>query len=206
MRVACAVLLGLGSVALAQPPVAPEPRPAPDRAAAYVRDLKLTATAGARTVKADELPRVTLTLENTSKTESYFVVKAGDGSEAGWREPYVYFTAEQQWRGKWEAIPSHGVGRCGLYSNEWWKDVVELKPGAKLVVAEMAYPTFRMPIDGKLRLTGHYAYRGGMNKSFQQPPERRGLMGATSAFSITSNAVEFDVVRPNDGRPRSEQP
>lgn len=195
MRVAFALLAGLGSAALAQPlPVAPAPREAPDRAAAYRRDLRLTAAAGATAVKADARPPVTLTLENTSKTESYFVVKTGDGSECGWREPHVHFTAERLWQGKWEGLPAQGIGRCGLYANEWWKDVVELKPGGKLVVAEVAIPSFRMPPDGKLRLTGHYEYRGGMNKAARQPVESRGLMGNAPAFALESNTVEFDVV------------
>ncbi len=207
VRVAFAVLLSFCSAALAQPlpvvPVAPEPHD--PRAAPYIRDLKLTATTTAKTVKPFEILPVTLTLENISKTNSYFVVKASDGSECGWREPYVHFTAEQLWQGKWEAIPRQGIGRCGLYANEWWKDVVELKPGEKLVVAKGSYPAFRMPTDGKLRLRGYYEYRGGMNKSFQQPVENRGRMGDAPKFTLVSNTVELDVGRPTDARPRNDQ-
>src|SRR5262249_54894349 len=151
----------------------------------------------AKTVKQFEMLPITLTLENTSKTKSYFVVKAGDGSEVGWREPFVHFTAEQMTLGKWEAAAQHGIGRCGLYGNEWWKDVVELKPGAKLVVANSWNATFRMPPAGtELRITGYYEYRGGMNKSFQQPVEKRGLMGDAPKFTLVSNVVELEVARP----------
>jgi hypothetical protein len=185
--------------------VAPPPHEKPDPA----RDLKLVATVGAKQVHAGTTPEITLTLVNTSKTITYPVVKPGDGSECGWREPFVHFTAEQlSVQGKWEALKPVGGGRCGLYDFEWQKSVIDLKPGEKLVVSSdwIPEPSFGLQQPGKVRLQGHYEYSGGRKKSGPAPAGDRGRMGGTPAFSLATEAMEFEVIRPLDLRVKVKRP
>jgi hypothetical protein len=187
-----------------QPEVAPPPHDKPDPA----RDLKLVAAFDAKQVEAGTTPYITLTLVNTSKTVTYPVVKPGDGSECGWREPFVHFTAEQlSVQGKWEPLQKYGGGRCGLFDWHWQKDVVELKPGEKLVVTNEWIPAtnFNFQQPGKVRIRGHYDYRAGARER-AEPDKDLGRMGETPAFALATEPVEFDVVRPLDLRVKVKQP
>jgi hypothetical protein len=56
------------------------------------------------------------------------VVKPNDGSESGWREPEIFF--EREVDGKW--VRGSKPGRCGMFAQDWKKDIVELKPGEAL--------------------------------------------------------------------------
>src|SRR4051794_23181515 len=102
-----AALIGLLAIlcAPASPPPAPQPTRQPAVPAVVddplapniTRDLKLVAQLRSkRTVDDGTDPYIELTLVNISKTFNYPVVKPGDGSEAGWRDPHVFFTAEQR--------------------------------------------------------------------------------------------------------------
>jgi hypothetical protein len=180
--------------------------PGPDIA----RDLKLVAASeSGRTIEAGTSPWVNLTLVNTSKTFTYPVVKFGDGSEEGLRDPYVYFTAEQLTvDGKWVPMePSH-PGRCGLYDWDWPKDVVDLKPGEQLGVGFSLFgQQYDYQYPGRVRLTGHYEYRAGAAFTGKPWPEAdRGRMRGVPVFKLASGPVEFEVVRPLDVRLRVKQP
>jgi len=203
-----AVLTGL-VLALLAPAAGPEVAPPPHDGPDHARDLKLVAAFEGKTVPAGTSPHVALTLVNTSKANTYLVVKPGDGSECGWREPHVYFTAEQlSAQRKWEPLQRYGLSRCGLYDFDWPKDVVELKPGEKLAVTNnwIPNPDFRLQFSGKVRVTGHYDYQAGKGKSgVVRAVENRGRMYDTPAFAIASNPVEFEVVRPRDQQSEAER-
>jgi hypothetical protein len=176
--------------------VAPAPHEKPDPA----RDLKLVATFDTKQVQAGAVPYISLTLVNTSKNVTHPVVKPGDGSETGAREPYVHFTAEHlNVQGEWKPLQQFGGGRCGLFDWQWQKDVIDLKPGEKLAVTNNWIPAadFRLQHPGKVRVRGHYEYRAGRGKE----PDL-GRMARTPAFALASEPVEFEVVRPLDLRVR----
>jgi len=200
-----ALLVAPASVPRARPAkarveVAPAPREKPDPA----RDLKLVATFDAKHVEAGATPFVSLSLINTSKTVTHRVVKPGDGSEIGAREPFVHFTAEQLTvQGEWKRLPHFGGGRCGLFDWQWQKDVIELKPGERLAVTNewIPVPDFRLQQPGRVRIHGHYEYRAGRRAGVPAEDDL-GRMGETPAFALVSEPVEFDVVRPLDLRVR----
>ena len=167
-------------------------------------DLKLVASPPKeRVIGAGTQPYIELKLVNTSKTRTHKVVKPGDGSECGWREPWVYVTAEQGTvEGTWVAMQRFNGGRCGLFDSNWPKDVVELKPGAELALTDWYSPDqIECQFPGKIRLIGHYEYRavGGKNGK-PRPDAERGAMAGVPLFALTSEPVEFEVVRSFDVR------
>lgn len=170
-------------------------------------DLKLVAkpAGDARVIEAGGQPHIEFALVNTSKTRTHKVVKPGDGSECGWRDPWVHLSAEQRGvDGKWAALDPRGYGRCGLYDSDWLKDVVELKPGAELSLKGWsAPPLFDFQYPGKVRVTGHYEYRAVGGKGGKARPDaERGAMAGVPLFAVRSEPVEFEVVRPLDVRVR----
>ena len=174
---------------------------------ALVLKAKLTSP---ETVEPGEPIGVQITLKNQSVDQTFPVLKAGDGSELGWREPYVFFTATvDTGDGKPQDVPKASYGRCGLYDANWQKDVVQLKPGAELPLkdwlnAPSMMPEFQKP--GRVRLYVHYRYRaefagkGAASGKFKPPAKRPslGVMDGVPAFEIVSAPVEFQVVRPLD--------
>src|SRR5688572_8014740 len=107
-------------------------------------------------------PVVELALVNRSGKPAK-IVKPGDGSEVGWREPYVFWTAEARGAdGTWTSIQPSRYGRCGNYAASWEKDVVELNPGERFVLQahlRQAQRTFDLRGKGRVRLVAHYQYR-----------------------------------------------
>lgn len=139
------------------------------------------------------------TLINTSKTASHRVVKPGDGSEVGWREPYIYWTATiDRGDGKPMPVPQIRYRRCGLFAWDWPKDVILLKPGDKLELS--TWPMLEFQQTGRVSLQAHYAYRGGKLGWSDSEPEKLGLMATVPPFEIISAPLVFDVVRPLDVR------
>jgi hypothetical protein len=187
-------------------PVAPPPHDPPDLA----RDLKLVASFDGKPVPAGTAPQIGLELVNTSKANTYLVVRPGDGSEIGVREPHVHFTAESRnVQGKWEPLPGFTHRECGLFDWDWPKDVVELKPGEKLLVANKWIPTtdFHLQQPGRVRVVGPYEYRAGRNKDGKPlGTENRGRMEGVPAFAVHSEPIEFDVIRPLDLKVRVKEP
>ncbi|MBP3956103.1 hypothetical protein J8F10_12500 [Gemmata sp. G18] len=168
-------------------------------------DLKLVPKVfgDTRIIEAGTQPYIDFKLVNTSKTRTHKVVKPGDGSECGWRDPWVHVTAEQRGvDGSWAAMQRLSHGRCGLYDSDWPKDAVELKPGAELALANWYSPDrFEFQYPGKVRLTGHYAYRAVNGKGGKPRLDtERGLMAGVPLFEVRSEPVEFEVVRSFDVR------
>jgi hypothetical protein len=146
-----------------------------------------------------------LVLANRSKSASHKVVLANDGSESGMREPHVWFTATHVGRdGVATELEPHPALRCGLYADQWWKDVATLAPGEsrKLEWAPMRpEQTFDYQAPGKLILVAHYAWKGGgdtKNLFEIKPPDDLGGMKGVAPYEIASKPIEVEVIRPLD--------
>ncbi len=196
--VAVGLLVGFGSFAA-------DPQPGAVTKEQIEADLKLVpkVVGETRVIEAGTQPHVEFTLVNTSKTRTHKVVKPGDGSECGWRDPWVHVTAEQRGvDGKWAALERNSYGRCGLYDADWPKDVIDLKPGEELSLKNWYSPhRFEFQYPGKVRLTGHYEYRAVGGKGGKERPDAdRGRMAGVPLFAVHSEPVEFEVVRSFDVR------
>lgn len=148
--------------------------------------------------------RLEIHLKNTSNERIYPVVKPGEGSEVGWREPHVFYTA---WidtgDGDWYKVPNARLARCGVFDAQWQNDVVELWPGKSIELKEWLTPpemALELQEPGKVRLHVHYRYRGGVagkdpktGKTFDT-----GKMRGMPPFELVSKPVEFEVLRPLD--------
>lgn len=135
-------------------------------------------------------------LRNESGSLSYPVVRPGDGSSDGRREPHVYFTATVRTEdGRTKPAEDCLLGRCGNYDMRWQEDVMELAPKASLALEEYTPPhvKFLFQEAGIVSLVAHYDYRGD-GKRGRTPPSLQGL----PAFSLSSAPVEIRVERPLD--------
>jgi hypothetical protein len=168
------------------------------------RDLALEVTRkSADTIGPGEAVALEINLVNNSKERGYFVVEPGDGSEMGWREPHVYFTAMVKHKDEWVDVPAGNLARCGLFDAAWQNDVVKLDPGKKVKIEKWIIGPERaldLQKPGLVRLLVHYKYGGGkVGKG-----ERSGVSGdlgemtGIPAFEIVSKPVEFTVKRPFD--------
>jgi hypothetical protein len=153
------------------------------------KDLRLNVRLlGARKVEPGVPIGVSMELVNDSKSRTYPVVKTGDGSDFGKRNPHVFFTATITGPdGKDQPVAKARYVRCKLYDVDWKKDVVELGPGRTIdlnpwVPAPSTLLEFQQP--GHVRLAVHYACAA--------------IREGVPAFEIVSAPVEFDVVRPLD--------
>jgi hypothetical protein len=119
------------------------------------------------------------------------VVRPNDGSESGWREPEIYL--EREVDGKWER--GSKPGRCGLYANDWHRDVVDLKPGETLALEGYLPPamSFDLPKKGKARLRAVYVYGGGQVGRTKGEKLDPGPMGKTPPFTLVSEPVEVHL-------------
>jgi hypothetical protein len=197
---ALAVLLGTVSAPLwVARPIPPAEAPTKERIEA---DLRLRVELrGPKTVPAGTRPWPSVTLVNTSRNVAHRVVKPGDGSEVGWREPYVYWTATlDRGDGRPVPVPDSDYVRCGLFDWGWPKDTVLL--GARGELPLDFEPLLEFQQAGRVRLRAHYAYHGGGGPRSRSrvPPDRIGQLAGVPAFEIISDPVEFDVVRPLDVR------
>jgi len=196
-----AVLVGFLLVSLT-PAADPPAQPTKEQIEA---DLKLVPSVEGkdRVIEAGTQPYVSFKLVNTSKTRTHKVVKPGDGSECGWRDPWIHVSAEQRSvEGKWAAMQKLSYGRCGLFDSDWPKDVIELKPGEELALKDWYDPSrFEFQFPGVVRLIGHYEYRAVSGKTGKPRPDaERGKMAGVPLFAIQSEPVEFTVIRPLDVR------
>jgi hypothetical protein len=153
------------------------------------------------TIQVGEQVDVSIVVRNQSRDTAYSLVAPGDGSEAGWREPHVYFTATlDKGNGVSKVVPTARYARCGLFDPAWQKDARTLKPGEELplknwLVSPSTMLEFQEP--GHVRLVAHYSYRAGIAvKGTKQSVV--GLMAGVPVFELVSVPVEFDVVRPLD--------
>src|SRR5688572_4357625 len=65
------------------------------------------------TIQVGEHVDVSIVLRNLSPDTGYSIITPGDGSETGWREPYVYFTATlDTGNGISKPVPAARYARC----------------------------------------------------------------------------------------------
>ena len=161
MRLAISATLGGLLVAFVSP--AADPKGDAVTKEQIEADLKLVPKVfgDTRVIEAGTQPYIEFALVNTSKTRTHKVVKPGDGSSDGRRDPWVHVTAEQRTvEGGWAAMRGHVPAGCGLFDWDWLKDVIELKPGEELKLTDWYHPSeFEFQYPGKVWLTGHYSYR-----------------------------------------------
>lgn len=162
--------------------------------------VELRRTSPARIAPGDPV-QVTARLVNRSD-RAVEVVKPSDGSEMGWREPWVYFTAERtRPDGVVEPVPKGLVGRCGLYDYDWTKDVVRLAPGASIELNTwIPEPSRMLALDGvgRVAIRMHYAFGMAPGKGhLGTPPERRPApMAGVAPFEVVSDPVEVTIASP----------
>jgi len=148
--------------------------------------------------------RLKIHLKNTSNERIYPVVRPGDGSEVGWREPHVFYTARiDTGDGNWQEVPKAPVARCGNFDAQWQNDVVELWPGKSIELKDWLAPpemALEMQQAGRVRLCVHYRYRGGVTGKDPKTGKTfdTGKMRGMPAFELVSKPVEFEVLRPLD--------
>ena len=143
-----------------------------------------------------------LKVVNRSTTLTHKVVRPNDGSDAGWREPHVFWTATFiADDGAERRLEANGGGRCGLFANEWWKDVTSLPPGAEMPVEWINRPgsIYDIQEDGKLRLVAHYAWQGGINRTGTledvKAPSDLGGMKGVEPYELVSKPMEVTYRR-----------
>lgn len=198
--ICCVVLLAVANVAVADNAMPSN----------IQHDLVLEASlVGDATILPGQQIAVKARLVNRSKDAVYPAIKPGDGSECGWREPYVFYTAERKNdAGEWKPATKTRYGRCGLFDHNWQKDVVELKPGESIEIKDwLPTPSFMFEIQqaGQWRLRVHYRYSGGAavkggkgladDSGEDATPES--LKGIPT-FELTSAPIEMKLVRPLD--------
>jgi hypothetical protein len=168
------------------------------------QDLELRLTmVTKRPVQPLEVLEYRVLLVNRSKDATHKVVLPNDGSESGWREPHVFWTASLVGAdGVEQPLQAHGVGRCGLYATQWWKDVTTLAPGATLDVTDgfaQPFQSFDVQEEGTLRLVAHFAWSAG-TKAKGQPgdvaaPDDLGGMRGVAPYELTSKPIDVKLKR-----------
>ena len=152
-------------------------------------DLQITLElVGAPISARGEYRSVKATMFNTSKTDSHWVVRTGDGSEMSWREPSVWLTAEADTGTGFQPVDRGEMGRCGMYDHDWPKDVVELKPGGKMELSWLPSVTWSLdlPNNGKVKVRLHYAW--------QRPGVRRSGIKPESVDSPIKNVAPYEII------------
>jgi len=170
-----------------------------------VAKLQMNANAAAKTVNIGEPIKLSARIRNVSRKTVYYVIKSGDGSEVGWREPYVYYTAKIDiGESTWKDVPKPRIMRCGNYDFNWQKDLVALKPGEEVSILDWI-PSARTMLDlqeaGRVRLYLHYAYRAGQFDLHREPGKPAHIpkqMKRIPAFELVSAPIEFEMVRALD--------
>jgi hypothetical protein len=146
-------------------------------------------------------PQIDAELVNESSHTTFRVVKPGDGSDAGWREPYVYLTSQvQNATDSATDVLLRGIGRCGNYSPNWLPDVVDLAPGQSIPLQWFHCPE-TCPIAQRVSL--HYEYRarpatrgtGSDDERPLEPLENGGLgrMLGCAPFHVESDPLSIEL-------------
>lgn len=199
-----------------------EDKPRPILKEQVERDLQLQVSLKTPSkIHLGEPIQLQMSLWNQSKDQTYFVVKPGDGSDAGWREPYIFYTAQYVIKvdhcgHQTEEVPPETIGRCGLFSGSWMKDEVPLKPQEKLDITSdmilLPSQALKFQKPGHVRLFVHYAYQSGHGrpaenatkilpflhenelKKLRSKEVPTGPIADMPAYEIVSSPIEIDIV------------
>ncbi|MFT5465658.1 MAG: hypothetical protein ACI8UO_000753 [Verrucomicrobiales bacterium] len=144
--------------------------------------------------------KVGFSIQNRSE-EFVPIVMPSDGSEVGWREPYVFYKVEVKTVDGWKTIEARRIGRCVLYNADWAKDVVMLEPDAVQDISNgwIGGPGHRFEFKpGVYRIRGVYKY-GGNDKGGMQLPtlKKPKSMRDVKLFQIVSNWIEVTITAPS---------
>lgn len=144
----------------------------------------------AKTAKAGEPVTFEVKLVNAGKAV-HRIVKPNDGSESGWREPEIFL--EREIDGKW--VRGNKPGRCGMFAQDWKKDIIDLKPGEALPLEGYLPPemSFDLSKPGKVRVRAVYIYSGGRMARAPDGKLDPGPMGKTPPFTLVSEPVEIEL-------------
>jgi len=158
------------------------------------RDLGLELTrASSGAMDEERDPRLDVWLVNKSTTRSHPVVLSNDGSESGWREPHTFFAVElQRPSGAWETAPEMGGIRCGLYAQDWTKDIVTLAPGQRVKMPWMTYPHSQIGDATKIRISAIYEYGAHARDKTKVPP----LLHPMPEYRVMSAPMELPIEHP----------
>lgn len=169
--------------------------PNPIRTGDEQTDLRLEIRGPKRMAKSD-FPELSGTIRNVSRKRAHAIVLPGDGSDAGWRDPVISFTAFiDEGDGCWKPLASASNGRCGLFDHDWSDEIVEVRAGGSKSIDPMwAHPFFEWK-RGTVRLFVHYAWTGGTAaKGGGGPPAFDiGAMAKERPYELISNAIELEV-------------
>ncbi|HWB77193.1 MAG TPA: hypothetical protein VG755_19640 [Nannocystaceae bacterium] len=159
-------------------------------------DLRLELTGPSSMAKSD-FPELKGTIRNVSKKRAHAIVMPGDGSDAGWRDPVIAFTAFiDEGDGCWKPLPRAAVGRCGLFDPDWSDEIVSVKAGTSRAIDPLwAWPHFEWK-KGKVRLFVHYTWTGGEAEKGRSGGTRSvdlGAMAKEKPFELVSNALELEI-------------
>lgn len=127
------------------------------------------------------------------------VVKPGDGSEVGWREPWVFYSGTRTAPdGTSHDIPTSMWGRCGFFDQDWVKDIVTLRPGEALDVHTwIPEPSQALALDvpGVVTVRLHYTYLSTKSSRVPAPvgPHR---MSGIAPFEVVSNPLTLTIASP----------
>lgn len=152
---------------------------------------------------------LSLRLENTSTSKVHRVIKPGDGSTVGWREPHVYFSVQYQYfsfqygemKEEWVNLSQKPVMRCGLFDPNWAKDFTDIPAGGGLDLnawLSSVHDRFEFRLPRTYRIYVHYDF-GGIHQPGERrtrpdpiPPEVRDI----PPFHLVSKPVQVTVERP----------
>jgi hypothetical protein len=133
-------------------------------------------------------------LRNDAKDRAYSVVISSDGSQAGLREPHAWFELEVRRRGEaFHAPPPVHYAWCGLFDEDWQKDIVTLGPGESRTLPWLEF-YFRPELDGadEARVTAHYSYGEHAKDRRALPP----ALHSMPAYAIESRPLVLAIDRP----------
>jgi hypothetical protein len=163
-------------------------------------DLQITIQlVGAPTSARGEHRGLKAEMVNTSKTDSHWVVRTGDGSDMGWREPWVWLSAEADTGAGFRPVERGEMGRCRMFDHDWPKDVVELKPGGRMELAWLPSVSWALdlPNNGKVKVRLHYAWqRPGSRPSGITPESVDSPITDVAPFEIISEPLELAMKSP----------
>lgn len=169
--------------------------PNPTRTGDAQPDLRLELSGPAK-MAATDFPELKGTIHNVSRKRAHAIVLPGDGSDAGWRDPVIAFTAFiDEGDGCWRPLARAQVGRCGLFDPDWSDEIVNVRAGTSRSLDPLwAWPHFTWK-KGKVRLFAHYSWTGGTaakgaagTRSFDI-----GAMAKEKPYELVSNALELEV-------------
>jgi hypothetical protein len=157
------------------------------------KDLALEVTRASKdAIDHERDPGLEVWLVNRSPSATYPVVLSNDGSESGWREPHAFYTIDRQVSGRWEPVKVSFEGRCGLYAEDWTKDVVSLGPGQRVKMPSMPYVSDELGEASAVRVVAHYEYGDHARDKSKVPP----ILHAMPSYVLASAPLVVAVAHP----------